>query len=1176
MPLRDSDASPGEDRIDNLDTHRKQLEEDGSPRRSPDFSEGDSQQNQHRLRKSKDDSKSADDLNDLTISDLDQGLQSSSGIDRSFLPGESFQGSVRGVFGDSEEESSSKSGDEDSMNLNADQETNKDSFQFLTSGTNLDNSISRLSGHDSVNVRKGSDAGGTVSLGTDDEIPLNIRMLEPRRQSSYRNIRSFSLQPQIPDEGSDEEGQVWNNETVENTGPFVTLSPTRPPLPSGKRRDSSNQYEGNGNIDKLKMPNSSQTHVKETSQLNSDIDKPKALKFLNAVDEEENGHKDRAEAEEIRILQAPGPADGLERAAPLMQPRREERYLEEKDKAQPSRRPPEAMNLTKNGPIFAPVIIKQPHANMIYEANDDNIGYGGHVFPSFETLCAPSFSQFAMLQIQPAQLLLVGNEYLYSDDGPSHLDCFVLNQELEFGDHYRADSSDPVSAAAVGSLCLPDGLRVRYIPRAGLEGARRMGLVGPNGDTCHVIVFTNAQGITDHGVAITIQWEMNLKKNERQGLSEAMYKRRRRRRAARKIQRFWRNRVKHRILAEALDISGFEGVSSSDLKAEITVGELNVLKKALQSKSDRQLASSKNKSPMGNSRRQLKKRGISKKLNSARGLARQNDAFLEQHSNCETDTSEVEAVTRAAIMRASSMSQIYSNDDNFRNNKTQPEDADNGVSKNLRPGLMKKGSSRNGIAASVRSVFSNRSAMSLNATSSSPHVTRSMRTMPRPNLRCEALARESYETMKENDRLGSVCVIQKCYTLIGCQPDEHVLLLGPLQQLVNSERNDLLSFRKSKSEANNNKKKRLNSMHFVDEERRLEWELKERRRVILRAMREKLRLTTRQALVTHPRSHLEYVEGRLHYFETTIPEIPNCKFIRLPLPLPKIGKEWALAQFLLDLGPEAIILCLKLMLLERSILVLGDNLQCVTTTACALIELLKPFEWASAFMPVLPLSMLDFINSPVPFIAGVSARDVYAIENDARVLDAMSNGMSLLNLKSNTLHITSENGISNMISLDPYLLEKLKFLRTRLQYYTRKNPHTALRNFNNFLNFGLSRQESLSLHSVAQVIEQHFSRFCGDLTLNGKAWKRYGTIDVETNEFIFHPEWFLNPMKADQEFQKAMVHTQLFSGFVHEKRQDQMEMNEIMEGELGHYIADWVYEKWSAKKQQRERYKFKM
>lgn len=48
--------------------------------------------------------------------------------------------------------------------------------------------------------------------------------------------------------------------------------------------------------------------------------------------------------------------------------------------------------------------------------------------------------------------------------------------------------------------------------------------------------------------------------------------------------------------------------------------------------------------------------------------------------------------------------------------------------------------------------------------------------------------RESYQTMKHAGKYGNACIMEKCYVLVGCRPDEHVLLLGPLQQLVNAER----------------------------------------------------------------------------------------------------------------------------------------------------------------------------------------------------------------------------------------------------------------------------------------------------------------------------------------------------------------------------------------------------
>ena len=783
---------------------------------------------------------------------------------------------------------------------------------------------------------------------------------------------------------------------------------------------------------------------------------------------------------------------------------------------------------------------------------DDDFDDDGR-FNAFELLCSPSFSQFALLEIQPQQLLLVENEYLFTDEGPHHLDSFLLNQDLDFGDHFTSDSSRPVDPTSVSAFCFPDGLRVRYIPKAGIAGATRMGWIGPAGDRCHILVFTNSFGTTDHGVAITIQWEMSMKKGERQVLSKAIYNRRRRRKASRRIQQWWRSREEDRILREALEISGFPGYSPADLKAELAPGELTLLEKALKRSDDRNSAQRQagDKVATGHAgRRKLRKKGMNKTP-----LPYQN-----------ADISKVLELTRAAVLRSPSSPIVQ--DEASRESLAPDHSLEyEEESKGKRGfGLLKGVSVKNSARFHLRSVFSARSMASAQPLSPS---TQSRRVLVRqPSKRVIELARESYETMKENDRMGSICLVEKCYTLIGCQPDEHVLLLGPLQQLINAERSEILEFRLAKADVAL-KRPKEKATNDVEEERRLEWELKNRRHVIIKTMREKLRLTMRQALITYPRTQLDHVNGKLHYFEALIPQIPDFEPTKVPLPLPRIGREWALGQFLLDVGPDSLVFCLKLMLLERSILVLGENIQNVSMYACALIELLKPFEWSNAFMPVLPRKMLDFVNCPVPFIAGLAVRNVGEVEKDSRVLEAMSHGMSLLNLKTNTLHITTEIGISGMISLDPYLREKLQRMRARLQFYVKQNPQSSLRNFDSFLRYGLSRRESLTLVSVCRVLEQHFSHFCVDLAVDDRAWQRYGTVDVNTNEFVFNPEWFLNHIRADHAFHEAIVQTQLFSGYMQERREDRSEMHEIMEGELGCFIAEWVYEKWTARQRSR-------
>lgn len=62
------------------------------------------------------------------------------------------------------------------------------------------------------------------------------------------------------------------------------------------------------------------------------------------------------------------------------------------------------------------------------------------------------------------------------------------------------------------------------------------------------------------------------------------------------------------------------------------------------------------------------------------------------------------------------------------------------------------------------------------------------RTNPEINAYALKQAKESYETMIENEKLGDVGVVEKCFIFIGVKPAEQSLLLCALQQLVQQER----------------------------------------------------------------------------------------------------------------------------------------------------------------------------------------------------------------------------------------------------------------------------------------------------------------------------------------------------------------------------------------------------
>ena len=103
----------------------------------------------------------------------------------------------------------------------------------------------------------------------------------------------------------------------------------------------------------------------------------------------------------------------------------------------------------------------------------------------------PCFRNFALLSIQPQQMMLLNNDYLFADSG-GNLDCFSIN-EMELADRFPRGQDVPLTE--LGSFCFPNGLHVRMIPKAGIEGALRMGMVGPKGDRCHVMVVRKTRNV---------------------------------------------------------------------------------------------------------------------------------------------------------------------------------------------------------------------------------------------------------------------------------------------------------------------------------------------------------------------------------------------------------------------------------------------------------------------------------------------------------------------------------------------------------------------------------------------------------------------------------------------------------------------------------------------------------
>ncbi|KAK8674410.1 hypothetical protein V6N13_112701 [Hibiscus sabdariffa] len=80
---------------------------------------------------------------------------------------------------------------------------------------------------------------------------------------------------------------------------------------------------------------------------------------------------------------------------------------------------------------------------------------------------------------------------------------------------------------------------------------------------------------------------------------------------------------------------------------------------------------------------------------------------------------------------------------------------------------------------------------------------------------------------------------------------------------------------------------------------------------------------------------------------------------------------WTTATICRVLSLEGILAVVAGVLLEKQVVVVCPNLGVLSAVVLSFIPIIRPFQWQSLLLPVLPLRMLDFLDAPVPFLVGV-------------------------------------------------------------------------------------------------------------------------------------------------------------------------------------------------------------
>ncbi|XP_021279509.1 uncharacterized protein LOC110413126 isoform X3 [Herrania umbratica] len=80
---------------------------------------------------------------------------------------------------------------------------------------------------------------------------------------------------------------------------------------------------------------------------------------------------------------------------------------------------------------------------------------------------------------------------------------------------------------------------------------------------------------------------------------------------------------------------------------------------------------------------------------------------------------------------------------------------------------------------------------------------------------------------------------------------------------------------------------------------------------------------------------------------------------------------WTTATICRALSLDSILAVVAGVLLEKQVVVVCPNLGVLSAVVLSLVPLIRPFEWQSLLLPLLPMRMLDFLDAPVPFLVGV-------------------------------------------------------------------------------------------------------------------------------------------------------------------------------------------------------------
>ncbi|KAK3193332.1 hypothetical protein Dsin_024642 [Dipteronia sinensis] len=215
---------------------------------------------------------------------------------------------------------------------------------------------------------------------------------------------------------------------------------------------------------------------------------------------------------------------------------------------------------------------------------------------------------------------------------------------------------------------------------------------------------------------------------------------------------------------------------------------------------------------------------------------------------------------------------------------------------------------------------------------------------------------------------------------------------------------------------------------------------------------------------------------------------------------------WTTATICRFLSIESVLALVTGVLLEKQVVILCPNLGVLSAIVLSLIPMIRPFQWQSLLLPILPGKMLDFLEAPVPFIVG--------LQNKPADLKLKTSNL----VKVNVLH--DQVKMCNLPSLPRYkeLISELRPIHARLSFensIAKKHPV-----------YRCSEVQAEAATQFLNVIRSYMESLCSDL-------RSHTITNVQSNNdrvSLLLKDSFIDSFpNRDRPFIKYWVDTQLFS-----------------------------------------------